>query len=134
MDLMIKSVYYHANFMVYHREQVNEIQSIYAKERFGSLSHPVPGGDIRFSFLRGTGGGVLWWTLPIERPDVGEVKEEVRGYMWVCCGVLFHGRRSSVLDFFGEKTVLVVVCGRYPVSSDAGHLVGCMGRSVGMLL
>ena len=53
----------------------------------------------------------------------------------VCgCVVGFCCRGSSVLVFFGEQVVRVVVCGRYFVSSDAGLLVGSVGGSVGMFL
>ena len=52
------------------------------------LSHPFFGGFSRFRFLRGTGGGILWWVLPIDRPGVSEVSREVGGCVGGCCGVL----------------------------------------------
>ena len=52
------------------------------------LSRPFFGGDSRFRFLRGVGGGILWWVFPMERPGVSEVSGETGVCVWVCCGVL----------------------------------------------
>ncbi len=52
------------------------------------LSRPVSGGVSRFCFLRGVGGGILWWALPIERPGVSGVRRKVGVCVWVGCGVL----------------------------------------------
>ena len=48
------------------------------------LSLPFSGGVSRFRFLRGVGGGILWWSFP----DVSEVSREIGVCVWVCCGVL----------------------------------------------
>ena len=78
--------------------------------------HAVSEGVSHFLFLKGAGGGVLWWALPRRgRPGVSEVREEVRRYMCVCRGVGLPW--AYVLAFFGEQTALVVVCGGCTVSS-----------------
>ena len=47
------------------------------------MSHPFSGDVIRFRFLRGVGGGILWWELPMERPGVSEVSRKIRASVWV---------------------------------------------------
>ena len=42
------------------------------------LSRPVSGGVNRFFFLRGDGGVVLLWTLPVDHSSVSGVREGVR--------------------------------------------------------
>ena len=49
------------------------------------------------------------------------------------CVVGFCCLRGSVLAFFGERGVLVVLCGRYYVGSGAGRLVGRVGGGGGRL-